>query len=61
MVYTGTSKLMDLWSDIQILKDIARVSNSYRSKQLIIKKYDEYKTLGGANDDLEIEEWKEKL
>ena len=58
---TGTNELMDLWSDIQFLKRIAKVSGSYRSKRLIVEKYEEYKSLGGVNQDLEIEKWKERL
>lgn len=57
MEITGTNKAMDLWSDIQFMKNMVK---KQEDKKRVINLYQFYKIVGGKRIDEEIEKWKKE-
>lgn len=60
MLITGTSKAMDIWWNINMVKSIANESMSDKVKNLLVEMYDEYKKAGGKQKDVELENLKKE-
>lgn len=57
MELTGTNKTMDLWSDIQFMKNMVKKAED---RKRVILLYACYKLEGGKRVDVEIEQWKKE-
>lgn len=60
MLITGTSKAMDIWWNINMVKSIANEPMSDKVKNLLVEMYDEYKKAGGKQKDVELENLKKE-